>query len=61
MKRPSPASAARFMTDFKAAVDHFRLTTAERLACIQAARRDWGRARRCYSAIAGSLGSPERR
>ena len=61
MRQLAPAQAARFMVAFKLTMDHFGLTPLERLQCLQAARRDWGAAGRCYRAIAGSLGPPGRR
>ena len=61
MRRPPPASAASFMVAFKLTMKHFNLSPAERLQCLQAARRDWGNAGRCYRAIAASLGSVEGR
>ena len=61
MRRPPPAAAARFMVTFKLVMDHFGLSPAERLQCLQAARRDWVTANHCYRAIAASLGPPGRR
>lgn len=46
---------AAFMADFEAVMAHYAIEGPERLHCLQAARRDYVNACRCYRAMAQSL------